>query len=646
MGGRYQNELERLRETYRAALAVNVASPDGLAATLTKAAQWELISVGSGGSFTVAAAMAEFHEQATGMLARAMTPLELVSNSQLADDKIITLISAEGKNNDIIEALRVVFARSPRDINIVTNTPANRVTRLAQRIGTVNVHVLKVPGGRDGYLAVNSLFMTATVLARAYGVISSRFPGEFPASIDDFRIGDTDPATCLITRHKSIDKVLSRPTVVVLFDPELRSAAIDIESKLTEAGLVNVQLADLRSFAHGRHFWLSRHGKETGIIALISPHGRRIWESSQRTLPPGIPVLDLEFDDTYPLNVLAGLWCGMHLVGRAGILAQLDPGKPGVPDFGRKLYHQSIRRALSPRLPDRRDPIIDKARRLGAPLERSGLTTLSDAHRRFIEKLQQSTFDTLICDYDGTLCHLTNRHDPLDHAIATELNRLLEKGVRLAFASGRGDSLINALRAAIHPPYWSSIIAALYNGAGVQRLDEEEPTIWADSDNELTQARQVAERLIAQGVPITAISDHPGQLSLRLGAGVRPRDVWFVVCDAFARERLGGIRVVLTSHSLDVLGRNTSKTNILAALKEKFGNCDVLVMADQLAWPGNDFEFTKIAICISCDVASFDIDNGWNLAPAGKRSADAALWYLRRMATPTTGRFRLDLTKS
>jgi hypothetical protein len=48
-----------------------------------------------------------------------------------------------------------------------------------------------------------------------------------------------------------------RRTTVVLHGPATRVGAIDLESKFTEAALGNLQVADWRNFAHGRHHAIS-----------------------------------------------------------------------------------------------------------------------------------------------------------------------------------------------------------------------------------------------------------------------------------------------------------------------------------------------------------------------------------------------------
>ena len=53
--------------------------------------------------------------------------------------------------------------------------------------------------------------------------------------------------------RKACRPLLERGTLVVLHGPDTRSAAVDLESKFVEAALGDIQTADYRNFAHGRH---------------------------------------------------------------------------------------------------------------------------------------------------------------------------------------------------------------------------------------------------------------------------------------------------------------------------------------------------------------------------------------------------------
>src|SRR5476651_652935 len=59
-------------------------------------------------------------------------------------------------------------------------------------------------------------------------------------------------------------------TIVVLHGPSTLPAAVDVESKFTEAALGSVQVADFRHFAHGRHHWIAKRGRESAVLAITS----------------------------------------------------------------------------------------------------------------------------------------------------------------------------------------------------------------------------------------------------------------------------------------------------------------------------------------------------------------------------------------
>ena len=63
---------------------------------------------------------------------------------------------------------------------------------------------------------------------------------------------------------------------------------MDVESRLTEAGLLPVQPADFRNFAHGRHHWLARHGKTTSVLAF-SEQESKIAKRTLDLIPSDIP---------------------------------------------------------------------------------------------------------------------------------------------------------------------------------------------------------------------------------------------------------------------------------------------------------------------------------------------------------------------
>src|SRR5207244_3270959 len=98
--------------------------------------------------------------------------------------------------------------------------------------------------------------------------------------------GDDGPAVRAAAEIDRRCQVLwKRPTVIVLYGPETYPAAVDLESKFTEAALGSTQLADYRNFAHGRHHWLAKRGTDTGVLAIVTDGDRELAESTLTLLP-------------------------------------------------------------------------------------------------------------------------------------------------------------------------------------------------------------------------------------------------------------------------------------------------------------------------------------------------------------------------
>ncbi|MHA0111611.1 hypothetical protein ACXYUI_31645, partial [Klebsiella pneumoniae] len=78
---------------------------------------------------------------------------------------------------------------------------------------------------------------------------------------------------------------------------------------------------------------------QSGIVALISDADRDIAARTLALLPPEIPVAKIELPGP-PLEAnLTGLVAAMRLTDWAGQARGVDPGDPGVPEFGRQIYH-------------------------------------------------------------------------------------------------------------------------------------------------------------------------------------------------------------------------------------------------------------------------------------------------------------------
>src|SRR5215475_2401486 len=180
----YEIELQQLGETYRAA---SIADITRVKSAIAGASESSIIGIGSGGSYTVASLLCNLHEAYTGRVSRPSTPLEIICNPTLASSSPVFLVSAEGKNPDIIEALRRARMHSARPVHVITNRSESPLIDAAALLTDASVHIFEL-AEKDGYLATNSLLLDATLVARAYGELDHE-AGCMPTSINDLRLG-------------------------------------------------------------------------------------------------------------------------------------------------------------------------------------------------------------------------------------------------------------------------------------------------------------------------------------------------------------------------------------------------------------------------------------------------------------------------
>lgn len=638
----YEAELERLAITYKAALAEELAP---LKAAIASASESSVIGVGSGGSFTVASLLCNLHETYTGRVSRPSTPLEIICNPTLAAASPVFLISAEGQNPDIIEALLRARQHSARTIHIITNRKASLLADRTKQLSDVSTHFFEI-AEKDGYLATNSLLMDAVLVARAYGELDQG-QDHLPSRIDDLHLGEQTIDQWLSDAAPFVEEAVKRRSVIVTYSPLLRSIATDLESKLSEAALLYSQLADLRSFAHGRHLWLAERPNDCVILALVEPSLHKLWSHTRSLIPAETPVLAMPLGGAKPRDLLAGLVAQMRLVAMIARCTGKDVGRPNVPKFGRELYHVDLTNLIPSPIETSDRGEQSKHAVLGArwpSKPRYGF--MSRALATYKAKLEQQAFRAIVFDYDGTLCH-SHRHDaPPSEAIVKELIRLLKAGVLVGIASGRGGSIPENLQQCLPKDLWPKILLGLYNGGKI--TDVGGP---AHKDGEtsefISHVERIARKLKILGVPIEKIRvTHPYQVSVRFPDGIATDSMWFVIADALRQAGLDLSSMVSSKHSVDILAAGVGKSRLIAHIIKKFKiePHQILTMGDQGAWPGNDSALLEHRFSLSVDLPSRRLDRGWNLAPPHKRHVDATLWYLERVLTTDEGAFRLDLS--
>lgn len=637
-GLRYEEEIARLPETYISAMAQNL---QGMKDAIAAACESSVIAVGSGASYTVGSLFCSLHEAYTGRVSRPSTPLEIVCNPTLAVASPVFLISAEGKNPDIVEALSRARRNSARAIHVLTNRADSPLVNRAKELTDIQNHVFEMTL-KDGYLGTNSLLMNAVLVARAYHELDGN-QKEMPPSLNDLHLKGGTVSAWLSSAKTFAERASKKGTLLLLFSPAVRAVATDLESKLSESALLNCQLADIRSFAHGRHLWLAERGDDCAVLALVDPSLEKLWNYMRSLFPRDIPLLTMEFDGSGPRDLLAGLVAQMQFVLEIGRNLGKDPGGPNVPEFGRKMHYAALEDLIPP--PSEKVDHSERSKHevLGAdwPL----LVHHGSIHRElnaFRATIESRSFRSIVFDYDGVLCRSQDRDSPPSSPIINQIIKIVSAGVVVGIVSGRGGSLQEKLQKAIPSGLWPKIVLGLYNGGHIGNLSEAPKA--GETSEYLSHVTRIANRLKAIGVPIATVrTTHPHQVSVRFREGTNPNRNWFVIADALRQAGLDVLRVVRSKHSVDILGVGVSKSHLVASIVQtmRIDPYQVLTIGDQGAWPGNDASLLDHRFSLSVDEPSRRLDRGWKLAPAQKRDVDATLWYLEHLELSEFGSFTL-----
>ena len=613
MGRAYALELQRLDRTVAFACDADVSS---LASLLSDLIPLNLIFVGSGGSFTAATFAAALHERFTGRLAKAVTPLEAASRPQTTNTAAV-LLSARGSNPDIIRAFKALRFKEP--IAAICASERNALLRLIDESGAGVGHGFTIPGGKDGFLATNSLLATLILIARSYNSVF----GMPELNLREISVpSGTSPND--LHSNETLRDLAAADTIICLSGGWGWPAAIDFESKCSESGLSNVLLSDFRNFAHGRHNWLRRRAGTTAVMSIEDSTNTKLASTILQLVPDEVCKVRLFSHMEGPAATVDLFVQLLHLVGSLGVIGGFDPGRPPVAKFGRRMYRNGFKASNVPTA--RQTWVARKAEALGL-LPHEDTAFITRALDSFLVRLCEAPVRAVVADYDGTLCAPSERFAGISGDMTRLLSNLLGQGLYIGVATGRGDSAYDDLRKVIPAKYWDKVLLGLYNGSVMLRLSEPFQDLKPDCTPQYDTALRTIQPLIDQ-LPIRVLRS-PHQLSLVPTKPLNLDNLRRTVVESL-NNIISPNQVHQSGHSVDVLHTRNSKAETPRALGRILGiaNDDVLRIGDLGSWGGNDFDLLNEGLSLSVDRVSSKLDTCWNLGPPGSKGITTTMRYL------------------
>ena len=616
MGKPFNSELHQIPTTIQWAAQQDVSSLSKFLFGENK--QTPLVCIGSGGSLSACHYAAMLSRQHNGVVAVAMTPLQLMySGKEIIRGSKLLFLSASGKNKDILNAIKYGVKYNEAGMMSLTLRKGNPTEELLQQYRKVQHWCEDIPTGKDGFLATNSLAATFTLLCKAAG---------FKFLDSSFKC-DLKPETWNLKPETW--------NFLVLFGALGEPVAWDIESKLTEAALGSALLSDYRNFGHGRHHWFAKNKNNSCIIALVTPVEKELADKTLACMPTDVPVIYIETELDTPQASIDLLLKVFGFVNALGKARGIDPGRPGVPSYGRLLYNLDYFKLTNRILPN--EPTLDVAvrRKLGdAGKEYVALWKhYSQACKRFVQQLNKGRYTTVAFDYDGTLS-AKDRESRYTNGLCDDIKdalvKLLDNGVEIRIATGRGKSVGQSLKQSIDKKYWPQIKVGYYNGACLLPLGEEEKLKeWKNQpfDSELIELSDELQRRLSKGCIKYELTERNLQLSIEEVTSDADAELLYNTCREIIWDKhLNGIRVWRSSHSMDiVVYREANKLRVIEDADH------TLCIGDYGSVEGNDYELLSTKASLSVDKVSRNAESCWNIAPTGMIGLDATLYYLSRL---------------
>ena len=598
------------------------------------------LAVGSGGSAAVAEYLARCRDTLGLGPTNVQSPMQVVLETQDLSQSDVWLFSAGSQNSDIVASVRAALDRGAANIHLVTCNPDGEAACLLSTRGG-RIHIVPVSERRDGFLATHSLLSSVTALLLAADLVaggpsrSSQLLASLAARLKGRRDTFIDGAS-----RKLLTTLRPTDTLLIVADPLLRPVSVLLETSVWEASLCSVQVTDIRNFAHGRHSWLHHRGLETFMLALTTVDSRSIWTAISNIVPYSIRRFAQEYSAGGRLDIALAIIDGLVLVETIGETLGIDPGSPGIADYGREIYNdQSLVRFAGPLLPNVRHKRAAIAK---ADTFDPACKPLDAICSEWLTALANAVIVGAVLDYDGTIVATTERWSLPNKLITIELIRLLRLGLRLGIATGRGGSAGETVRSLFPADMLNLILIGYYNGGHVRSAEvniEHDP---AQTDPDI---RDVEAWLDANPDLFTemAFKSQAVQITINKNKLCRPYRFPsnFGRCAAYSDGR---VKVLESGHSYDIVPKASSKLAVVDALSSSLSaDSIVLRLGDSGAKTGNDHELLTHAHGISVGEVCGAADGCWSLFGSDLQGPDALLRILRSLLPVEHGKFCLDL---
>jgi hypothetical protein len=634
---RFAEKLDALRDT-AALLSGYDLGP--LAAAIAATRGRRTIAVGSGGSTVAATFFARCRETLLGEPTVIVSPLEMVVGVGDLVGTCVWIFSAGADNPDTVAAVIAAHARGADRVDLLTRNPSGAAVAALNADDVL--HSVPVADPKDGFLATHSLVSTIGALLVASDLAC---PDGVGTGLVPVWIGAVAQATSQGARAahvEALNGLNANHLIILAADTSAATLATLMETSLWEAALCAVQRTDLRNLAHGRHTWLQHRPGASRLFGLVGVDTRCIWSRIIALVPESISVTKVDLGDCGRFRNAVATIDGLGIVEGVGVAVGIDPGRPGIGQFGRSLYADTslleLANALSKPLRQKRDAVVQR----GDPARTEDDLIAADAERRAV--ICAKPIGAVVMDYDGTIVATDERFSPPRADVLDQLVRLHSADVVIAIATGRGGSAGEALRLVLPASMHEDVIMGYYNGGHVVQLSVD---IAAVPPPPVPAIAAIAALLTSHPLVPAECSWRDSGIQLTIPTAALA-DAGALV-DALSRcpeVADGQVRITRSAHSVDLIPSTATKLAVVEAARRRLAaDEEVITIGDSGARGENDCELLSREHGISIGSVCGRHDGSHSLLDRGIDGPQALVKVLSAMVVGDDMRIRFDIEK-
>jgi hypothetical protein len=206
---------------------------------------------------------------------------------------------------------------------------------------------------------------------------------------------------------------------------------------------------------------------------------------------------------------------------------------------------------------------------------------------------------------------------------------MIDGGLTVSFASGRGDSLQGDLCKSLPPQYRSRVLIGYYSGSVISWLSDEFIRPEADPRFAVLHSWLVEHSIISSSPSSVKVEGQ--QMSIRLTGKYSKEIITTSITHWLKTNHYPDWRVFCSAHSVDVLTNNVGKINVVNVFADLIGaraEDQILRIGDSGHFSGNDYEFLSEGVGLSVAAVSPLKPSCWNLLPDRHYGASGTYHYL------------------